>query len=204
MSSSHVRCDKRFLTENFILQQSIRTSDESALHEWQRTFLKRDADGKFIKDDTAFYYDSKNCIHCVNPTFDFTCYYNYMTLLNQLYDDWKYYGLFDQQYKPYIYFPTFWPTGEMRNQLIQLANRANVNLLKTRCISLMYTTSAFGSNEYWIHKTELAKLIKYCEATFADTFGVEPKGKFSFGSTDPDRVRPTQLFRVYSEIEHVR
>lgn len=192
MAYTRQRTNSRFLTENFQLHEIIKSTEQSALRDWQL---------KFIKGDNHIAYDVKNCAFCANPSLDFTCYYNYMVFLNQTYDYWVNYGLFDQGFKPLIYLPSFWNNSTVSAALIQMTTIAGTNILRQRGTSLMGQHNAPGPAEYWIHKDDLAKLLDFAEQQFFEKFGVEPKGEFSFGTRDPDKVRPTQLIKVYANME---
>ena len=192
MTSAVKRAGTRFLTNNFLLESIISSSDANKRSEWQ---LKKINQGAEIR------YDSKSCSFCASPTLDFTCYYNYMTLLNQTYDYWSNYGYFDQGYKPLIYLPSFWGSKEVPNMLMQMATISGANLSRGPSISLMGVRKSAGQTDYWIYKPELVKLINYAEDQFYKRFGVEPKGRFDFGTRDENLVRPTQLIRVYANLE---
>jgi hypothetical protein len=192
MASTIRRSGTRFLTHNFSLENIISNSDTNSRSEWQLRKINAGADIK---------YDTKNCSFCAAPSLDFTCYYNYMTLLNQTYDYWSNYGLFDQGYKPLIYMPSFWGSKEVPDMLMQMATISGVNLERGPNISLMGVRKGAGYSDYWIYKAELVKLINYAENQFYQRFKVDPKGRFDFGTREEDMVRPTQLIRVYANLE---
>ena len=192
MASTVRRTGTRFLTNNFLLESIISNSDANSRSEWQ---LKKINEGLEIR------YDSKSCSFCASPTLDFTCYYNYMILLNQTYDYWSNYGLFDQGYKPLIYMPSFWGSKEVPDMLMQMATISGVNLERGPHVSLMGVRKGAGYSDYWIYKNQLVKLIDFAENQFFERFKVEPKGRFDFGKRDEDSVRPTQLIRVYANLE---
>lgn len=184
----------RILTEDFNIHQVVEQSKQTAIDGWS---------SKYIQAGQKVLYDAKNCVYCANPTLGYRSYLNYMTMLNQVYEYWTNYGLFDQRYKPFVYLPSFWTDTTISEQLLQMATIAGVNVQRTPGISLMYSGRAVGPAEYWIYKDDLAELIQYAETQFYSQFGVEPTGKFSFGEKDPNKVRTTQLIRVYANMEDV-
>lgn len=194
MTYTRTRTNNRFLTKNFNLEKIIKASENAALREWQL---------QYVKDKHVVNFDTKNLVFCADPTLNFRCYYNYMVFLNQIYDYWSTYGLFDQGYKPLIYLPSFWNNSAVSNFLTSMATTAGVNLEKTKGTSLMYAGKAAGPAEYWIYKDELSKLIKFAKQQFKEKFGVDPVGKFDYGTEDPDKVKPTQLIRVQAYIEEI-
>ena len=194
MTYNKTRTNNRFLTENFKLDRIVTSTEQSALREWQL---------RYAKGQHRVCYDAKNCVFCADPTLNFRCYYNYMVFLNQIYDYWSNYGMFDQGFKPFIYLPSFWNNTAVSDTLMQMATIAGVNLERTRGISLMYPRKAAGPAEYWIYKDELVKLLKFAEEQFREKFGIEPTGKFDFGTKDPDNVKPTQLIKVYANMEEI-
>ena len=105
-----------FLTNNFILEQTKKSSETDAILNWKLKHING--------DEKNIVYDIKSRVYCANPTMDFNCYYNYMVLLNQTYDYWKNYGLFDQGYKPLIYMPSFWKSQTVPDTLMQMATIA--------------------------------------------------------------------------------
>lgn len=182
----------RFLTVNFNLEYTRKATEKDAILDWKL---------KYIKGSDNIVYDIKNCAYCANPTMDYNCYYNYMVLLNQTYDYWANYGLFDQGYKPLVYMPSFWRSPSVPDSLMQMATIAGVNLEKGPNMSLMGVNRTAGYADYWVYKDNLVKLINYAEQKFRDEIGVDPKGMFDFGTRDPDKVRPTQLIKVYANLE---
>ncbi len=182
-----------FLTNNFILEQTKKSSETDAILNWKLKHING--------DEKNIVYDIKSRVYCANPTMDFNCYYNYMVLLNQTYDYWKNYGLFDQGYKPLIYMPSFWKSQTVPDTLMQMATIAGVNLERGPNMSLMGVNKTAGYSDYWVYKDQLVKLINYAEKWFTDKFGVEPKGMFDFGTRESDKVRPTQLVKVLANIE---
>lgn len=194
MTYARTRTNNRFLTRNFNLEKIITAGENAALREWQL---------QYVKDKHTVNFDTKNCVFCADPTLNFRCYYNYMVFLNQIYDYWTNYGLFDQGYKPLIYLPSFWNNSMVSQSIISMATQAGVNLQKTSGISLMYSGKAAGPTEYWIYRDELSKLIQFAKQQFRDVFGVDPTGKFDFGTEDPDKVKPIQLIKVQAYIEEI-
>lgn len=183
----------QFLTNNFILEHMFKPTEKEAILNWKLKHIDGDK-GNIV-------YDIKSRVYCANPTMDFNCYYNYMVLLNQTYDYWKNYGLFDQGYKPLIYMPSFWKSQVVPNTLMQMATIAGVNLERGPNVSLMGVNRTAGYSDYWVYKDQLVKLINFAETQFYDKFKIEPKGKFDFGTREPDSVRPTQLVKVYANLE---
>ena len=188
----------RFYSHNFIYDGQASTADKQATRDWKANCAKN-KDEKTIK----FYYDSKNSIHCCNATMNWTCYYNYMTLLNQLYNNWNCYGLFDQQFKPYIYMPSFWSDSSVADELLALAASANVNLVATGGTSFMYYGKALGPAEYWIHRDDLVKVMNFVKENFIEMWGLPDVGKLSLGDINPDMVKTSQLIRVFSNLEQM-
>jgi hypothetical protein len=182
-----------FLTDNFILEHMKKASEKEAILNWKLKHI----DG----DKNNIVYDIKSRVYCANPTMDFNCYYNYMVLLNQTYDYWKNYGLFDQGFKPLIYMPSFWRSQAVPDTLMQMATIAGVNLERGPSVSLMGVNRTAGYSDYWVYKDQLTKLIDFAEQQFYEKFKIEPKGKFDFGTREPDKVRPTQLIKVYANLE---
>lgn len=188
-------CEYRFLTQNFVSDKVTKYSDQSGISSWKMQNL--------VNDHDVIEYDTKNCIYCANPTYNWACYYNYLTFLNQTYDYWQNYGLLDQRYKPYIYLPSFWSDTSISDQLIQMATVAGANLQRTRGTSFMYDAKAVGIAEYWIYKDDLSKLMQFVKDKFKEMFGVEAKGIFDLGDISPDKVKTTQLLKVLMEMERV-
>lgn len=183
----------RFLTTNFRIDSICKKTEKQDILDWQLVHCKG--------EENFVMYDVKSCAFVANPTMDFTCYYNYMVMLNQAYDYWSNYGLFDQGFKPLIYMPSIWRAKEVPDFLMQMATIAGVNLEKGPSISLMGVNKGAGYSDYWVPKEQFVKLIEYAENDFYERFKIEPRGKFDFGTKDPDKVRPTQLIRVYSNLE---
>jgi hypothetical protein len=183
----------RFLTQNFIGDKITKFSDQSGISSWKMDNLKNEGD--------KIEYDTKNCIYCANPTYNWSCYYNYLTYLNQTYDYWHNYGLLDQRFKPLIYMPSFWSDTTISDQLMQMATVAGANVQRTRGTSFMYESRTVGMAEYWIYKDDLAKLMNFVKDRFKEMFGVEAKGRFDLGDLNPDKVKTTQLIKVFMEME---
>ena len=196
MERNSTRTAVRFYSHNFIYDGQAPTTDKQATRDWKAKYTKNVDESK-----VKFYYDSKNSIHCCNATMDWICYYNYMTLLNQLYEQWNCYGLFDQQYKPYVYMPSFWNDPTVAEALLEMATRAGANIISTAGTSFMYYGKALGPAEYWIHKNDLAKVVEYASQSFRDTFGLPDIGKYSFGTSNPDEVKTSQIVRVFANLE---
>ena len=159
MASGYCSSNKLvYLTEDFKYIRKV-TKKEEAFQEASKDRYKIVNGTKSV-----LLADTKNLVWCINPTFSFESYYNYLSFLNQVYDDWNCYGLFDIGYKPYVYLPSFWgqsksPIGKI---LVDLAMKADVDLKPHYNTSFMYPGKAIGPAEYWIKDIDLCKILDFC------------------------------------------
>lgn len=193
--ASRGKARNKYLTTNFIGNEVMEAGNGAQFSNW----VLREG------DSNSFKLDVKNDIYCMHPTFDYTCYYNYLVYLNQIYPDWTNYGLLDQKYKPYIYMPSFWTNkidscAKVTEQLLSIARRAGVSLKTYNAISFTHG-SAFGK-DYWIHRTELPKILDYIDTMLAE-HGISAEGPLSTGTRDITKVSMTQVLRVFSNLEAI-
>ena len=186
--------NRRYLTTNFVFNREVSANDQSAISQWRTA--RADEGIRNIA------YDNKNGIYCANPTFDYECYYNYMTLLNQLNDRWVNYARFDQGYKPLVYLPSFWANPKITEDMLTLASCAGVSLEKVKGTGLLKPfTGGPGCSEYWVKNVDLSRIMEYAKQKFEENYGVPPTGKYDYGPTDPIKVRPIRLVKVNMEIQ---
>lgn len=116
-----------------------------------------------------YFYDKRNGIYCIEPTFDAICYVNYLDYLNAHYNEWVSYGYFDLGLIPLFMGPSFMQEALM-NEIGMIISAWNVPIKPMRACSFL-GRSYFGPNDSWIKRTDFEKATgvpadQACMSTF--------------------------------------
>lgn len=179
---SDLKGRKRLLTVNFKNLEIVDATDSKALFNWRLEMQQQGFE--------TIVYDRRNFIYCAEPTGDFAMLRNYYELLNSLSTQWVNYDLFDQGYLPYIYWPSFRIDREGINDLlIQVAAKADCEIMEMPASSLFTKNRVTGLREYWIQREQLLKLMDWIEQNHS---GIK------FGPRDIDTVSMVQFVDAFS------
>lgn len=143
-------------------------------------FKRKRMTANFISTDLMFYdegdwkkfkeehkgnlkHDRRNDIYCLNPTYDFSMYLNYLNYLKANYRDWINFGYFDIGMVPYIMWPSFMQDTEAIELMKEFARRAGVTIVQMRGTSLLKSTYPVNGGDYWIFREDMVALSRFVE-----------------------------------------
>lgn len=184
---------KTYYTLNFDPERTISTDDESC----------KQLVASIKEKNQPCFYDRRNGVYCILPTFDWEMYYNYLMFLNTHHTEWKGQGYFDCGLIPFIMVPSFLSDIEkagvsdanelIHNRLLKFAKRTTgVSPISVSSVSLLLP-KAIGY-DYWIFRDSLKPLINEVMKVYPDVPYL--------GSLEESELRLSDFIRYLRDITY--
>lgn len=103
------------------------------------------------------HFDERNGIICVDPSFNFECYINYIELLNSLRHKWVNFGYLDMGMVPLWYAPSFMHKGYL-DEVVKLADNFNIRYYVMPSTSVL-KRSYKDTEDLWVFRKDAAELL---------------------------------------------
>ena len=149
-------------------------------------------------DEVIQCFDTRNNILCLNPTLNWTMYYNYLDYLNSVYREWLSYGYFDCGMLPYVMLPNI-PTTRRTDSIINMLNNwaknAEVPTKVVPAVSfLKYSYKGSFGTDSWIFREDFIKVFNMIEE-MTGYIG------YTLDSIDDPRCALTSLVKAFRDKE---
>lgn len=102
--------------------------------------------------------DRRNNILCLEPTFDWDCWINYINLLNSVRDKWVNTSYIDMGMVPLLMAPTFM-NESMVKPVYNIVNQCGIRVYPTNPIPLMVEKTRSQTKDLWAFKSDVARVI---------------------------------------------